>query len=169
MDVEFWLNSLEFRNGLNINLEKNSIVVFVGPNNSGKSRTLREILQLSKNNSNNNLILDSLKTYANGDGDDFLKRIEGKRKGDSYFYPGSSPNTSMAGNTLKSNWNDLVKGSQASSTSVSNFLIKSMSTSSRLNLVTPPNNIDFINEMHTHPIQVLKEDTEKELQFSKYF
>ena len=76
MDIEFWINSLEFKNGLNINLEKNSIVVFVGPNNSGKSRTLREILQLSKNNSSNNLILDSLKISANGDEHDFLKRIE---------------------------------------------------------------------------------------------
>ncbi len=169
MDIEFWINSLEFKNGLNITLEKNSIVVFVGPNNGGKSRTLREILQLSKNNRSNNVIVDSLKISANGDEDDFTKRIESRKKGNSYLYPDGPTNSGIDGNALKGNWNDLVKGSQASSTSISSFLIKSMSTSSRLNLVAPPNNIDFINEMNTHPIQVLKEYTEKELQFSKYF
>lgn len=169
MKTEFWLESLEFKNNLIVNLKKNSIVVFVGPNNSGKSQTLREISQLAKGPKINNFILESLTISANGDAEDFLKRIESRRKDRTYLYYDSSHNAGMDGNNLKDYWNSLVKGNQSSSFGISNFFVKSMDTIKRLNLVTPPENIDFINEMRTHSIHVLKEDSEKELQFSKYF
>jgi len=169
MKTEFWLESLEFKNNLIVNLKKNSIVVFVGPNNSGKSQTLREISQLAKGPKMNNLILESLTIKASGDAEDFLRRIESRRKGTTYLYYETKHNSGMDANTLKVYWNNLVKGDQSSSVAVSNFLVKSMDTIERLNLVSPADNIDFINEMRTHSIHVLKEDSEKELQFSKYF
>lgn len=169
MKTEFWLESLEFKNSLIVNLKKNSIVVFVGPNNSGKSQTLREISQLAKGPKINNLILESLTIKASGDAEDFLKRIESRRKDRTYLYYENNHNAGMDANNLKDYWNRLVKGDQNSSMGVSNFLVKSMDTIKRLNLVSPADNIDFINEMRTHSIHVLKEDSEKELQFSKYF
>ena len=169
MNIEFWLNSIEFKNGLTVNLEKDSIVVFVGPNNSGKSRILREIYQLAKGPKINNEILETVTISAKGDSEDFLKRIESRRKDRTYLYYESGNNAGMDGNTLKDYWNVLIKGGQTSSFGISNFLIKSMDTGRRLGLVSPPDNIDFMNEMRTHSIHVLKEDTEKELQFSKYF
>lgn len=170
MKPEFWIETLEFKNNSIINLKKNSIVVFVGPNNSGKSRTLKEISQLAKGPKINNVIIDSLKITAIGESEDFLKGIESRKKNSSYIYPDSGGmNTGMDVSALKANWENLVKGNQSSSMGISNFFIKSMDTVKRLNLISPPDNIDFINEMRTHPIHVLKEDSEKELQFSKYF
>lgn len=169
MKTEFWIESLNFKNNLTVNLKKNSIVVFVGPNNSGKSLTLREIAKMTTTRSPSNLILESLSISAKGSSDDFLERIESRRKDNSYMYYDSNVNGGMGKNSLVDNWNDLIKGSQISSTAVSNFFVKMMDTVKRLNLVTPPENIDFINEMRSHSIHVLKEDSEKEFQFSKYF
>ncbi|KIO50840.1 ATP-dependent nuclease [Flavobacterium hibernum] len=169
MKTEFWLNSLEFKNNLTVDLKKDSIVVFVGPNNSGKSRTLREIFQLTKGQKYNIEILKSLKVSASGTADDFLELIKSRKKDGSYRYYESSSNTGMDANALKGYWDSLVGGSQSSVGAISNFLVKSMDTVRRLSLVSPPENIDIMEEMRTHAIHVLKEDTDKELQFSKYF
>lgn len=165
MKTEFWIESLEFKNNLIVNLKKNSIVVFVGPNNSGKSQILREISQQTKGSKINNIILESLTISASGDGDDFLKRIENRRKDKTYFYYESNYNSGIDAHSLKGYWNELVKGDKTSYSSISNFLVKSMDTVKRLNLVSPPDNIDFINEMRTHSIHVLKEDREKNFSF----
>ncbi|PWB26251.1 ATP-dependent nuclease [Flavobacterium sp. HTF] len=169
MKTEFWLDSIEFKNGLNVNLKKDSIVVFVGPNNSGKSQTLREISHLTKGPKINNIILESLKISASGNAEVFLERIKSRLKNGVYMYYESTTNSGLNGDSLKDNWNYLLRGTQGSSVGISNFLVKSMNTTSRLSLVSPPDNIDFMNEMRTHSIHVLKEDSEKELQFSKYF
>lgn len=169
MKPEFWIETLEFKTGLNVNLKKNSIVVLVGPNNSGKSKTLKEISQLAKGPKINNLILESLTISVNGDANDFLDSIENRRKDHRYVYYENSGANHIDSWNLKENWNKLVDGNQNSSMGISNFFVKSLDTIKRLNLVSPPDNIDFINEMRTHSIHLLKEDSEKELQFSEYF
>lgn len=169
MKPEFWIETLEFKNKLIVNLKKDSIVVFVGPNNSGKSRTLKEISQIAKGPKINNVIIESIKILAQGEAAEFLAGIESRKKNNTYVYHESGPHSGMDAHSLEEHWNNLVKGNQSSSMGISNFFVKSMDTSKRLNLITPPENIDFINETKTHPIHVLKEDSEKELQFSKYF
>ncbi len=37
------VSAINFKNGITLNLQEDSIVLFVGANNSGKSLTLREI------------------------------------------------------------------------------------------------------------------------------
>lgn len=41
-----YINSIEFNNGQTIELKKNDIVIFVGPNNAGKSQSLKDINNL---------------------------------------------------------------------------------------------------------------------------
>jgi predicted ATPase len=169
MKTEFWIESIKFKKNLNIDLKKNSIVVFVGPNNSGKSRSLDEIFQLANGRSNANVIVESLTLSANGDATDFLERIESRRKDNNYFFYDNKFNSALDGKNLSQNWDSLVGGHQSSLSSISNFLVKSLDTVKRLNLVSPAENIDFINEMRTHSIHVLKEDSDKEFLFSQYF
>lgn len=167
--IEYWINKLKFNTGETIDLKENSIVVFVGPNNSGKSLTLNEISRLTTSNSvTTNKIVESLDITAKGNPTEFLEIFKNREKNGQYYYPGNS-NSALDGNSLKNHWNSLASGAQTSRVPISKFLVKKMDTLHRLNLVSPPANIDFLKEMRTHPIHVLKEDSEKEAQFSQYF
>ncbi len=166
--IEYWINKLEFKNGKNVDLKENSIVVFVGPNNSGKSLTLKEISLLTSRDVIENNIVDSLTITAKGNSSCFLEVIKNQEKNGNYHYP-TDYNSSIGGQILTSNWDSMANGTQAGKSSISPFLVKNMDTINRLHLVSPPANIDFLNEVRKHPIHVLKENSKKEAQFSQYF
>lgn len=46
MKPHLWIDKLIFNNDYSLELEKNSITVFVGPNNAGKSAALKDINNL---------------------------------------------------------------------------------------------------------------------------
>jgi len=50
--TKVWISELEFNDGTKISLDKNEVVVFVGPNNAGKSATLKEASSLLKSKVN---------------------------------------------------------------------------------------------------------------------
>lgn len=166
--IEYWINKLEFKNGKTVDLQENSIVVFVGPNNSGKSLTLKEISLLTSRDVIENNIVDSLTITAKGNSSCFLEVIQNREKNGNYHYL-TDYNSSIGGQTLTSNWDSMANGTQAGKSSISPFLVKNMDTINRLHLVSPPANIDFLNEVRKHPIHVLKENSKKEAQFSQYF
>jgi len=166
--IEYWINTLKFKNGEIVNLKENSIIVFVGPNNSGKSLTLKEISLLTSRDVIENNIVDSLTIIAKGNSSRFLEVIQNREKNGNYHYL-TDHNSAIGGETLTKNWDSMVNGTQAGKSSISPFLVKNMDTINRLHLVSPPANIDFLNEIRKHPIHVLKENSKKEAQFSQYF
>ena len=147
--IEYWINKLEFKNGKTVDLKENSIVVFVGPNNSGKSLTLKEISQLTSRNVLENNIVDSLAITAKGDSSCFLEVIQNREKNGNYHFL-DDHHSAINVTTLSTNWDSLVNGTQIAKSSISPFLVKNMNTINRLNLVSPPANIDFLNELRTH-------------------
>ena len=48
-----YISKLVFNNGLEISIKENDIVVFVGPNNAGKSQSLKDIYELCDSKKNN--------------------------------------------------------------------------------------------------------------------
>jgi len=50
MAIRMWVGEIQFNDNTIIPISKNEIVVFVGPNNAGKSVTLKEIVGLIKAN-----------------------------------------------------------------------------------------------------------------------
>jgi ABC-type multidrug transport system ATPase subunit len=58
----FWIKSLTFNDGTNLELQRNEIVVFVGPNNSGKSVTLKELSGWVGGQRQGNKIITSVET-----------------------------------------------------------------------------------------------------------
>lgn len=58
----FYIKSIEFRNGMSIPLIGNDIVVFVGPNNGGKTQCLKDIRELITNEGNEGVIIKSIDT-----------------------------------------------------------------------------------------------------------
>ncbi len=43
-----YISKIQFNNGQSVNIKQNDIVVFVGPNNTGKSQSLKDIYVLSR-------------------------------------------------------------------------------------------------------------------------
>jgi ABC-type multidrug transport system ATPase subunit len=50
--TKLWISELVFNNETKITLDKNEIVVFVGPNNAGKSATLKDAVNFLKSKTN---------------------------------------------------------------------------------------------------------------------
>jgi energy-coupling factor transporter ATP-binding protein EcfA2 len=169
MKPQLWIEKLNFKNGSSILLKQDSIVVFVGPNNSGKTRALREINAAINGHTNSPLIVEGAEVTAAGSEEDFLSKIESRRKGTTYYYYNSTNNAGMDGNGLKGYWQGALKKGQLGAPAVANFFVKTLDTAARLNLVSPVGNIDVVTELKTHPIHDLKQDGQKELIFSEYF
>ena len=45
-----YISKIVFNNGESVNLQRNNIIIFVGPNNAGKSQSLKDIYALSNEN-----------------------------------------------------------------------------------------------------------------------
>ncbi len=72
---KFKIDSLEFNSGDKIDIEENSLTIFIGPNSAGKSTALREIYSSLQNNKTHLLIKSSI-IQKEGKGDEFKKWLE---------------------------------------------------------------------------------------------
>lgn len=57
-----YISKIQFNTGEEISFKKDDIVIFVGPNNAGKSQALRDIYSLSENN-NDGIVIKDLSIY----------------------------------------------------------------------------------------------------------
>ena len=64
-----FVNSITFNNGETIKINKNDIVVFAGPNNAGKSQSLKDIYACITNQHHKMVIKDIDLTFQNSDND----------------------------------------------------------------------------------------------------
>jgi hypothetical protein len=77
--TKIWISEIEFNDGTKIVLKANEIVVFVGPNNAGKSATIKEslsLLQSKVNGKQNAKVLRDLTICKEGDEADFKSFLE---------------------------------------------------------------------------------------------
>ena len=72
------ISKLSFSGGNSFQLDKNEKIILVGPNNSGKSQSLREIISICQNGNNERtVVVTGLEVTKVGNVDDlkqFLKR-----------------------------------------------------------------------------------------------
>ncbi|MES2267219.1 MAG: hypothetical protein V4520_10685 [Bacteroidota bacterium] len=154
------ISKLIFKNGQQLDLKENSIVLFVGPNNAGKSATLNEIYDDLLNVKPNKKIIDDVQHHRTGSFEDFLSNIEPQLKNG--YYHGFNGSTYNA-DSLKYDW-DNPRGRNASQ-----FVIKKIDTISRLQSVAPPSSINFLVQVPTHPFHHLQTNDKLNAEFSEYF
>lgn len=70
-----YISKLVFNNGLEISIKENDIVVFVGPNNAGKSQSLKDIYELCENKKPTVVIKDVEIIKRDGNISEFLDSI----------------------------------------------------------------------------------------------
>jgi hypothetical protein len=61
-----WINEIEFNSDKKICFDKNDIIVFVGPNNQGKSASLKELAKLLEIKNRKGLVLKGITIKKEG-------------------------------------------------------------------------------------------------------
>lgn len=76
MNPSIFLQRLTFSGGETIELEPDSIVVIVGPNNAGKSATLREIIAWARERTHDNKVVSAVEVQHSGTTQDLLNLLQ---------------------------------------------------------------------------------------------
>lgn len=171
MSIKLWIKEIELISGRKLTISEDDIVVFVGPNNSGKTAILKEIHRLLvRDNYHNNKVVKELSVVKDG-GDEqlseFLKTVlKAKRMEHSaeLIYQGyrlhPQPESSFL-NTWQNegfNYSSLIQ-----------FLTNILTTEDRLKITDPPENIDLINDPPTHPNHIVQKSDRVEQLINGYF
>lgn len=159
-----FVNSITFNNGETIKTNKNDIVVFVGPNNAGKSRSLKDIYACITNQHSRIVIKDVDLTFQNSENDvAFIESWSSHSKNPSSGYIYSGMNYYIYPYHLE---NGRLHSGYLSD--LSNFFINELKTDNRLSIVYPPNILSE-NESPTHPIHSVKAFPVLRERLSKFF
>lgn len=126
--VEVAIKSILFSGGQTVTFNKNDKVIIVGPNNSGKSQTLREIIELvSVDAINSGDVIKELKITKNGDFESFISFLNDNAKidKDSYYSLGKM----KAHQSWLRSWNDQQKLSK-----IHMLFLNNITANDRLNI-----------------------------------
>ncbi len=141
-----FISKITFNNGVTLDVEKNSIVAFVGPNNVGKSQALKDIYSLSGNGQNSVVISGIKLTKSSASLSELLGSISACQKDGKYAY------YDVLGKRMV--LTDFIANSFTSSPYYESFrdlFIAELNTAARLSICNPPINITR-NAPKTHPI-----------------
>lgn len=169
--TKIWISEIEFNDGTKIALDKNEIVVFVGPNNAGKSATLKEASSLLKSKVNGKQsakVLRDLTISKVGDEatfKTFLESISTKK-----FLGNPEPHFQGFGFNIYApqigkSWTNSDNGLGE----VSSIFANMLGTEDRLKAANPAPNIKLTSEAINHPIHFLQKNDDLEAKFSNYF
>ena len=146
---QIFFNNVIFNDGTQLNLQKNSIVVFTGPNNCGKSQVLKDLdRKLTSSNQASGIIVKSARFEFLGsiDNPDFIDSLHG---------------ISFDMDNLQRYWN-----TKTLHPVIHNIFVKLLSTGSRL---TVSNALARGSPTESHPISILYISEETAKKISDYY
>ena len=142
-----YISRLEFNNGESLEVKQDDIVVFVGPNNAGKSQSLKDIYTLSSKRIPTVIVSDIEITKSE---ESLLPLLQSLSSGNDQ---GSYTNYSVLGHGI-----DYIKGFSDSLFLKDSYygkfrdlFVANLDTAARLEICTPPNSINR-NASKQHPI-----------------
>lgn len=159
---------MTFSDGAKIELEKNDLVVLVGPNNAGKSVALRNINQkLVKKNIVTQVVTD-LEIEMSGEESTVVSWMEScyrktHEAGHDFF---SGLKSRIREDQVRSNWS---RGAKNGLGELAKYFVYYLDTEARLSAANPPGNIQLTTDILQHPIHCLQADDSLERKVSDYF
>ncbi|AGY58447.1 ATP-dependent nuclease [Gloeobacter kilaueensis] len=163
------INNLTFSDGSEVPVSPNDVVLIVGPNNAGKSATLRAIRDKLQNSGHMSPVLKSLQIQRIGDVNEVDKWLSGWTVRAKNSAP-ENPIYQALGHGLHrsqidSDWQrgDHVLGG------LSRWFCHLLSADERLQICTPPQNIALARDNPSHPIHFLLRDDKLEVRLSSEF
>lgn len=142
-----YISKIQFNTGEFLDIKPNDIIIFVGPNNAGKSQSLKDIYTLSSEKSSTVVISDIGLTKRKGSLLPLLKSISnGEEHGTFTIYSVLGQNV-----TYQEKEADTLFINKPYYGYFRNLFIVNLDTKARLNICTPPKSINR-NDAKQHPI-----------------
>ncbi|NVJ19636.1 AAA family ATPase [Myxococcus sp. AM011] len=185
MSPTLFIEQLTFSGGASVTLEPDSIVVIVGPNNAGKSATLRDILRLAPSRRHGGAatqVVTDLMVGRSGTVDDFLARMAPYRLPNSQNYslkaledstPPLSPHETkfrelnveqVRENELRTFWEQ-----KEASSVLTEFFFFLLEPSTRFRAIEPAKVFNLATDIPFYPIQKMCVDSALANRLSRYF
>lgn len=166
--TKVWLSEIKFSDNKKVLINENDIVVIVGPNNAGKSATLKEAAKMLRQKNEKGKVVLDVTINKNGSGEELVEYISKFSKKN--FQGNPEPqlkgfNFSINQGHLKTYWNKTNNGISL----LADVFVNSLSTEQRLSAANPPKSIKITTNAPQHPIHFLQKNDALELQFSEYF
>ncbi|MGO9481868.1 MAG: hypothetical protein ACLP05_08825 [Candidatus Kryptoniota bacterium] len=139
--VRIWISEIEFSNKSKIAFEKNDIVVFVGPNNAGKSASLREAADQLRQKSDRGKVVKGIAIGRDGSDAEVQSFLE---PSSTKIYQGNNSDPNYLGfhynvylSSAKVWWSNFQNGLEG----LAPFFVNSLNTTERLIAANRPQNI----------------------------
>jgi len=168
MTTRIWISEIEFSDSSKIEFLKNDITVFVGPNNAGKSASLKESATLLRQKNNKGPVVKDITISKSGEITDLISFIGSISK--KHFTTNPEPHYQgfryniYAGN-ISSYWSNYKDGLA----DLFPLFVNTLSTEDRLMAASPAANIKLTTQPPSHPIHFLQKHDTLEKKFSDYF
>jgi len=163
-----FIKEITFSGSQKIAVDKNDIVVIVGPNNAGKSVTLKALNEFVKNAKYKNPVVSAVDITSEGDKISWREHFEKE----SIQTTDVNQRLNFAGlgysfleNEIDQRSSNLSGGLSNMTSAFCNFL----GTEQRLSAIQPPSSINITNQAPQHPIHFLQRDDTIESKFSEIF
>ena len=162
-DPAVTFESITFSDGTTISLQPTDVVVFVGPNNAGKSVALRD-LEAHVQSGFQGTVVSSSTLHRAGTVEELSQYLRNhtqpKEIGGQPYYVGY--NFSIPERKLAKYWSKELSG-------LSQFFCMSLQTEKRIVNSDPAPAINVLDDPASHPIQMLYSDVDLECRISDYF
>ncbi len=152
------IDKIKFNDENEIKFGPSDIVVFVGPNNAGKSQVLKDINAVIANNDVTRVIAKTIDLIRLGDPAYFEEHLV--EKNGSFYFENIGFDTKSF---FRLNWNNQVYHF------FQRYLLKFLSTEERLKASDPVDSYDVVNRMPQNPIQELYTNDAKEFEICDLF
>lgn len=168
MVTRIWISKIEFSDGTILEFEKDDIIVFVGPNNAGKSASLKEASTLLKAKSNKGKVLKDITIEKEGDEIELFALLD-KSATKNYNNPGQILYQGMGFTIWESSVKNIFSNYTNGLGNLASLFANILTTEQRIQAANPATNIKLTTEAIQHPIHYLQKYDTLELRFSDYF
>lgn len=165
-DPRIAVRKLTFSDSSEITCGNDDIVVFVGPNNSGKSEALRNILAKAQSDSSSGVVIPTVEFDRQGSADDvhgWLNQICRQHEASPGIFLHQGFGNSIRADVARSYWGS------PNLKELAKFFVYHVTTEARLQAANPAQSIALAHEPLTHPIHRLQADDSLEEKISNFF
>lgn len=169
MATRIWINEITFSDNSTLQFEKDDIIVLVGPNNAGKSASLKEAASLLKSKNNKVKVLKDLKIEKEGDESELLSLLDTAATKNYDSSPGQILYQGFGFNIWESSVKSIFNQYSNGIGELFSLFANILTTEQRLSAANPAQNIKLTTQAIQHPIHSLQKDDSLEQRFSEYF
>lgn len=169
MATRIWINEITFSDNSTLQFEKDDIIVLVGPNNAGKSASLKEAASLLKSKNNKVKVLKDLKIEKEGDEIELLSLLDTAATKNYDSSPGQILYQGFGFNIWESSVKSIFNQYSNGIGELFSLFANILTTEQRLSAANPAQNIKLTTQAIQHPIHSLQKDDSLEQRFSEYF